>query len=216
MTPRASERRVTPARSAGRRIPRQTRARLRVTAILDAAAELVTETGVDHLTTRSVAERADMAPASLYQYFADRDAILLALIGRAMEEADREVARVLAEFTDPDLESVVTATVEVYLRAYRARPSFTVAYLRGRTNPAIARFSRHHNARLARDLYEFGRDTGMLLPTADLRHVRLAIEVADQIFRYAFGRDLEGDDFVVGEGLVLMTGYLRPHIRGRG
>lgn len=212
MSPSASERRASSARAAGRRIPRQNRARLRVTAILDAAADLVIETGVDQLTTRSVAERAGMAPASLYQYFADRDAILLALIGRAMAEADREVARVLAGLAEPDLEGVVTSTVEVYLEAYRARPSFTVAYLRGRTNPAIARFGRHHNARLSRDLYEFGRDTGMLLPTADLRHIRLAIEVADQIFQYAFARDLQGDAFVLGEGQALMTGYLRPHI----
>lgn len=212
MTPRASERRASPARTSGRRVPRQNRARLRVTAILDAAADLVVETGVDLLTTRSVSERAGMAPASLYQYFADRDAILLALIGRAMDEADREVARVLADLADPDLESVVASTVEVYLRAYRSHPAFTVVYLRGRTNPAIARFGRHHNARLARDLYEFGRGTGMLLPTADLRHIRLAIEVSDQIFQYAFGRDLEGDEFVLGEGLVLVTGYLRPHI----
>jgi transposase len=61
-----------------RRTPTQRRSRERVERILDVAAELITEYGVAGLSTRAIATRADVPVASLYQYFADKEEIVLA------------------------------------------------------------------------------------------------------------------------------------------
>src|SRR6478736_837926 len=74
-----------------RRVPTQERSRRRVEGILDAAATLVVERGVDALTTRDIADAAGAPVASLYQYFADKEAVLLALAARDMEEMDAQV-----------------------------------------------------------------------------------------------------------------------------
>ena len=74
-----------------RRVPRQERSRRRVEGLLDAAARLVVERGVEALTTRDIAEAAGAPVASLYQYFADKDDILLALVERDMAEMDERV-----------------------------------------------------------------------------------------------------------------------------
>ena len=78
----------TPAR---RRTPTQVRSRERVEKILDAASQIVVAGGVEALTTRSIAEAAEIPVASLYQYFADRDEILLALVERDTAEMDEHV-----------------------------------------------------------------------------------------------------------------------------
>ncbi|MDQ1631449.1 MAG: hypothetical protein QOC80_1421, partial [Frankiaceae bacterium] len=65
-----------------RRVPQQSRSRARVEQLLDAAAAHVVASGVDSLSTRAIAEGAGVPVASLYQYFADKDDILLALVER--------------------------------------------------------------------------------------------------------------------------------------
>ena len=75
-----------PAAQQARRAPVQQRSRVRVEAMLDAAAALVVERGVEGLGTRAIAEAAGLPVASIYQYFADKDAILLALVERDTSE----------------------------------------------------------------------------------------------------------------------------------
>jgi AcrR family transcriptional regulator len=64
------------------RIPTQERGTRRVEAILDAAAELITEVGVEGITVQSLAERADTSKGSLYHFFPDVPAVLRALADR--------------------------------------------------------------------------------------------------------------------------------------
>lgn len=73
-----------------RKQPVQKRAEFTVAAIIDAARELLLKHGADAVTTRQVAARAGVAVGTLYQYFPDRDAILMHLASQIMdEEVDR-------------------------------------------------------------------------------------------------------------------------------
>src|ERR1700757_713670 len=62
-----------------RRIRRQPRAEETVAAILEGAAQILEAGGLAAFTTNAVAERAGVSIGTLYQYFADKNAILLAL-----------------------------------------------------------------------------------------------------------------------------------------
>jgi AcrR family transcriptional regulator len=64
------------------RSPVQRRGQLRVDAILDAAEAVFSEMGVDAATTNAIAERAGSSVGSLYHFFANKDAILVALTER--------------------------------------------------------------------------------------------------------------------------------------
>jgi AcrR family transcriptional regulator len=70
-----------PARSL-RRVPVQDRGRRRVEAILDAAAAVIADVGVDAASTNAIAARAGAAKGSLYQFFPSKDAIVAALATR--------------------------------------------------------------------------------------------------------------------------------------
>ena len=93
-----------------RRVPQQSRSRDRVEKILDTAAAQVVAHGVEAVGTRSIAEAAGVPVASLYQYFADKDDILLALVERDIEAMDARVQADLGALPRFTIRSIVEAT----------------------------------------------------------------------------------------------------------
>ena len=197
-----------------RRAPVQARSRRRVEAILDAAERLVVEQGVESLTTRDIAEAASVPVASLYQYFADKEGVLLALAERHMAEMDEQTlldlaaVRELGPLTVADLvETSMRAFVKVYLR----RRAFVEIYLRGRTNPALHAYGREHNRRIAATLRDLAVDDGLARADLPESAAVLAVELGDRIFQLAFEHDPTGDDALVEEGIALLTSYLQRY-----
>lgn len=196
-----------------RRVPTQARSRRRVERVLDAAAGLVIEHGVDALTTRSIASSAGVPVASLYQYFADKEAVLLALAERDMAEMDAQVLADLADLPRDEvtLADVVRTTTAAFVKVYDRRPAFAEVYLRGRTNSAIAQFGREHNARVARMLRGYVVDAGLAAPTLTDAIAELAVEVGDRVFQLAYEQRVDGDPLLVREGTTMITAYLERY-----
>lgn len=65
-----------------RRRPKQARSRATVEAIVEAAAQILERRGADALNTNDVAERAGVSIGTLYQYFSDKQALVLAAARR--------------------------------------------------------------------------------------------------------------------------------------
>ncbi|MGH1549681.1 TetR/AcrR family transcriptional regulator [Leifsonia poae] len=65
-------------------------------ALLGAAVELIHEKGIEAVTPKAVGERAGLARSSVYEYFASRDDILVAVAIAAIERWDAEVEERLA------------------------------------------------------------------------------------------------------------------------
>jgi AcrR family transcriptional regulator len=97
---------------AARKQPVQKRAEFTVKAIIDAAHELLLKQGVDAVTTRQVAERAGVAIGTLYQYFPDRDAILMRLAYMIMDEEVSKAAHYLANIYRHSLGELMTGLYE--------------------------------------------------------------------------------------------------------
>lgn len=197
--------------ASGRRIPVQERSRARVEAILEAAADVAVAQGVEAVNTRSIAEHAGLSVSSIYQYFASVDEVMYELIARDMEEMDHQFATdlgALPEFTLP----IITRTVmEAFVTVYRRRPAFVEIWLRGRTTPAIRDHAREHRVRIAAQLRAFLDDLGLLVPDAPHEADLLVIEIGDRCFQLAFEHEIKGDDFLIEEGIKLITGYLEQY-----
>ena len=69
-----------------RRRPRQSRGQARVELLLDAAAAVIAEQGLQAATAEAIALKARTAKGSLYQFFPNRDAVLAALALRYADE----------------------------------------------------------------------------------------------------------------------------------
>jgi len=199
-----------------RRVPQQTRSRDRVEKILDHAAAEVVARGVEAVGTRSIAESAGVPVASLYQYFADKDDILLALVERDIEAMDARVQEDVAALPRFSIGLIVEATLGAFVAVYRERPAFVTIYLRGRTNAAIDEFCRAHNRDVARALFDLAAELGLVTDEAQPRHAEIAVEMGDRLFQLAFQTDLDGDPLVIAEAQKVLTAYLELYATPAG
>jgi len=81
-----------------RRQPKQGRAQETVDVVLEAAARVLLERGYASASTNRIAERAGVSVGTVYEYFADKDAVFEALIRR---ELDRLVAAIASQRFGP-------------------------------------------------------------------------------------------------------------------
>ena len=102
-------------------MPQQARAAQTVASILEASAQILEKGGLAAFTTNAVAERAGVSIGTLYQYFADKNALLMALAREEMEAALGEVGRALRGDGDPSVEGRVRAMVRAIVHAFRGR-----------------------------------------------------------------------------------------------
>jgi AcrR family transcriptional regulator len=84
-------------RIAARKSPSQERSRRTVERILDAAARIFHEQGYAGATTNDVADEAGVSVGSLYQYFPNKDSLLVALTRRHIESTTVGLTHLLGQ-----------------------------------------------------------------------------------------------------------------------
>ena len=105
--------------------PVQQRSAARITALLDAAAFLIDEHGIDGLTTSDVAARSQSSVGVVYRYFPNIQSLLRGLASRNMELFS---ARVFAELNADagQWRTAIHSTIDVFVDqegATRCRPA---------------------------------------------------------------------------------------------
>ncbi len=141
-----------------RRIPRQARAAETAETILEGAAQILEANGLAGFTTNAVAERAGVSIGTLYQYFADKNAILLALAKQQVGLGLADIARALSGEIDPTPEGRVRAMVRAAVHAFRGRQ-------RARKAVMEAVLSQGHHAELMVPVVAFIARHGALVGT---------------------------------------------------
>ena len=97
-----------------RRTPQQQRSRATVAAILEASARILRQDGMAGLNTNRIAETAGVGVGSLYGYFPNKEAILLAL-AKAILSADETAALEAVERSDQPVRSLIEALVDRHM-----------------------------------------------------------------------------------------------------
>lgn len=111
----AGARRLNP-----RKAPSQPRSAHTVEAILEGAAHILEQHGLDGYTTNAIAARAGVSIGSLYQYFPTKDAVTVALIERERTELLRDALQALAQ---ADWRAALHQLIAVAVRHQLRRPA---------------------------------------------------------------------------------------------
>lgn len=104
-----------------RKLPTQARANQTVDAIIEAATQILQNDGEERLNTNRIAERAGVSIGSLYQYFADKEAIIEAIARRERNKILDTIVKSLSEANPPDPESAVREIVRTLIGAFSRR-----------------------------------------------------------------------------------------------
>ena len=105
-----------------RRSPIQSRGQATVDVIVEAAAQILARQGPAAATTNAVAARAGVSIGTLYQYFADREALLVEIGRRHVAEMQAVLAGALAGIDGLDLPAAVDRLVAAIVASHRVSP----------------------------------------------------------------------------------------------
>jgi AcrR family transcriptional regulator len=197
-----------------RRAPVQARSRKTVTRILKAAAAIADELGVEAVTTRTIADRAGVSYPSLYRFFADREAILDALMERHCAELDARCMEAERTWTITSIADLLNNELDLHVHYYRLYPSSARLWMGGRTSATVTKHVRARMQSLAGRIHTMLVSAELIPAHTDPRALLVAIEMADRVLELsfrdggdfdqaildlgrraliAFGRDLSGD-----------------------
>ncbi|MGA5821350.1 TetR family transcriptional regulator [Kitasatospora sp. NPDC094028] len=217
----------SPERTApsSRRRPVQQRSQERYGRILDACAGVLDEVGATALTTKEVAQRAQVPIGTLYQFFAGKEDLLAALATRNLDHYLQRLDGRLASAAPVGPAAFTDLAVEEFVAMKRTVPGFgQVDFgLSGRAVPAGVRDDRHlldagvdNNTAVALRLQALG---GELFATGDpaalTLALRVALEAADAVLKLAFHTDPDGDPALIAECKRLVRGYLAQRLPTR-
>jgi len=104
---------------------RNVRGEHRVASLLDAAVRVFGELGYHAATTNAIAAEARVSPATLYQFFPNKEAIAAALVSRyAMDLAKELRAADIQELASASLEEAIRQVTGVVIEFNRKNPAF--------------------------------------------------------------------------------------------
>src|SRR5262245_41986131 len=105
-----------------RRKPTQARARTTMETIFEATAGLIERDGIAALNTNRIAQRAGVSIGTLYEYFPNKEAILIAMARKRLAEDERVVRQALATAeAEPDM-SLARKAIHAMVALHEDRP----------------------------------------------------------------------------------------------
>ena len=156
--------------------PKQPRAKQTVQRIIAATADLVTQQGLDALTTNKVAERANCNIATLYQYFPNKQALLSALMESYLNEMTRRLNDLLEQLGDVSVEESTRLWATLGIQYFRQNGGVMAELLKSQYILSTLPEGREFERRLMEAMFRF---------LSRQRH-RLAVEDLDRAVYVAF------------------------------
>ena len=159
--------------------PRQHRAQATLDRLLDKAAELLTERGLEGFNTNLLAERAQVRVSTVYRYFPNKHAVLAALSERFFEAERDWLGNFDALARATDWRQALRETLAHYAERSDAYPAVTALRRASRASAELQALEMRSNEALAKLLAGALRARGKNLSAqASLHLARTTIEVA--------------------------------------
>lgn len=197
-----------------RRTPVQRRGAEQLRRLVDTAAELVAESGPEELTTSLVAKRAGVSVGLVYRYFADKDALLVAVLRRSLEGLDALLWAHDFDVSGPDWREQIAIGVDLSADFVRDRAlGFRSLWFSDVLSGAMVATNREHDASLAAALAAKLATRDPSLPGRGLSTVmRIYLAIWDKGLEVAFAEDPDGDRAVLEETKLACVRYLEPFL----
>ncbi|MBX3098810.1 MAG: TetR family transcriptional regulator [Salinibacterium sp.] len=191
--------------------PVQQRSSERITSLLDAAASLIDQNGIDGLTTSDVATRSGSSVGVVYRYFPNIQSLLRALASRNMETFRARVFGTTTEVPATWMDAM-NAAIDQYIELLRDEPGFRALGFGDVIDKRFVRPDLSNNSVLAPQFAElFTRRYGFV-PSDDLSlDLEIIVEIADALLHRAFLYDPRGDERFISKLRSIVFEYMGKH-----
>jgi len=192
--------------------PIQQRSSERIELLLDAAAALIDDHGIDGVTTSAVAQRSSSSVGVVYRYFPNIQTLLRALAARNLE---RYLEKVWAgiEASGPEPWSSFDSTLDAFVELTRSEPGFRALRFGDVIDQRFINPELSNNSILARRFAEQTGKTYDFEPDEELVfHYEVAVEIGSGLLTRAFQLDKNGDERFIEVTRQLCGDYLRTSV----
>jgi AcrR family transcriptional regulator len=198
-----------------RRQPKQKRGQQRVAKILTAAAEVFVQVGYSAATTQQIADRANTAVGSIYQFFPDKLAIFHALEAEHMERIAIVNSELLAKDIHRPLTQTIAEMVDTHAQ-YFEHPIPRIVYLQYFLAPMPGLFALFDDNFDRMVINQFADLCQQRNPNLDRDRSELIAEVFHRTYNclllVALKTDGEHRQKLYTELKTLLYAYLNPYI----
>jgi AcrR family transcriptional regulator len=183
-----------------RRDPQQARSRARVQAILDAADRILAAEGVEALTMRRIVDDAGVPTGTIYQFFADKGAVLSAVAQRYLDLFVRTMSELEQEAAAANGEDMLDRVLDTYIDLYRDHPGYVAIWSGRHLSRELMAEDDANNDALAEGLRRILLTQGQVRDQPELAITcRAIVQVVDALLQLAFRTDPSGDQALLGE-----------------
>lgn len=98
---------------------KQSRSKQTIENILIATAELIQTIGIEKLTTNKVAERSGVNIGSIYQYFPNKESLVIALTNKLMNENSEKIQTLIKNLQGTTIQNATRAVISTGIELYR-------------------------------------------------------------------------------------------------
>jgi len=188
--------------------PVQQRSAERISLLLDAAASLIDQDGIDGLTTSAVASKSDSSVGVVYRYFTDIQALLRALAARNMDKFTDRIFRVMDE-EPSEWTTALDRVIDEYIDLMRNEPGFRALRFGDVIDERFLNPDRSNNTVLAEQFTELLVARYQLSPSPELSFdLEVLVEIGDSILHRAFQYDPQGDDRFIAKLRSMVREYM--------
>ncbi|MER5276815.1 TetR/AcrR family transcriptional regulator [Streptomyces sp. NPDC002809] len=198
-----------------RRQPQQARSRARVEAILAAADRILSQEGYEALTMRRIAEEAGTPVGTIYQFYADKSAVVDALGQRYLDAFKAAIDDLVERTVEGELSDPVGMMVGVYAELFRSQAGGMALWAGRHLSPELARADEASNTLIAEGLQRIVEHlTGGPGGHRAQRATRMVVWAANAVLHEVFKGDGEPDMEAVDELKRMLNAYWED-LRGR-
>lgn len=196
-----------------RNVPVQQRSADRMEALLDAAAMIIAEEGVDGVTTTAVAYRSRSSVGVLYRYFPNVESLLKALAQRNMQRFFELVQEGIDKAPADQVWSSFGNTLDAYVFMYRHEPGFRGLRFGDIISDRFLDGELTNNSVIARAFAQQHSETHGIPVTDDmLFHMEVGTAMGTAIIQRAFLYDPKGDERFIEHARDFIHNYLLTYL----
>jgi AcrR family transcriptional regulator len=190
------------------RQPKQQRSRQRVERLIEAADEVLAAEGYGALTVRRIAEAARVPVGSIYQFFADKHAIVEVLAQRYMDEFASLMTQLMDDAGEDRWDDPAGTVIDAFTGLFRIHGGYRAIWLDRHLTPEMVRADERNDDLMAEGLRRMLVTQGT--PDSDQLafRCRVAVYMGGSLLRRAFRADPAGDPALIEETKRIERMYL--------
>jgi AcrR family transcriptional regulator len=196
-----------------RRTPLRARGQATFDAILDVTAQLIEDKGHEALTTNIIASAAGINIASLYQYFSNKQAILVALFDRQTQARSDLLAHNFQRLlNEKDWQTVVRESIDVIADIRAKQTGSTGLRLALKSSPELEAHERAANDGPASVFAQLLQGQAKLSPEKAMLVARCGMEIGTVLLDNWSLRSDPADRRLVDEAKIAVIAYLGTYL----